>query len=117
MPNLLPNALVPEAWENPATKMLHKNLNAAHHLTGSVVWTNHQKNLKKPQHGSFKGIFSSLLTGGAQMKLMKLKLGLWWNSNIYLKFCPCPAHGKFLSFSCQTRQRYFGIACSRLCTA
>ena len=66
--------------------MLHENLNAAHHLTSSLIQTNHQKILKNPQNGFFKGIFSSVPTDGAQMKLMKRKFGQWWNSNIYRKF-------------------------------
>ena len=30
-------------WEIQATKMLHKNLNAMHHLTSSLIQTNHSK--------------------------------------------------------------------------
>ena len=56
--NLRPNALSLSRWENRATKMLHENLNAAHHLTSSLIWTNHRKILKNPQNGFFKGIFS-----------------------------------------------------------
>ena len=70
-------------WEYRATTMLHENFNAVHHLTSSLIWTNHRKisGLKNPQNGLFKGIFSSVPTDGAQMKLMKLKFGQWWNSN------------------------------------
>ena len=64
--------------------MLHDNLNAAHNLTSSLIWTNHWKIMKNPQRG--RGIFSSVPTDGAQMKRMKQKFGQWWNSNIYLKF-------------------------------
>ena len=73
-------------WENRPTKMLHENLNAAHHSTSSLIRKNHQKILKNPQNGSFKGIFSSVPTDGAQMKLMKRKFWQWWNSNIYQNF-------------------------------
>ena len=66
--------------------MLHENLNAAHHLTSSLNWTNHRKIMKNAQNGFFKDIFSSVLTDGAQMKRKKRKFGQWWNSNIYRKF-------------------------------
>ena len=66
--------------------MLHENLNAAHHLTSSLIRTNHVKILKNLQNEFFKGIFSSVPTDGAQTKLMKRKFGQWWNSNIYQKF-------------------------------
>ena len=52
--------------------MLHANLNVVHHLTSSLIRTNHWKILKNPQNGFFKSIFSSVATDGAQMKLMKL---------------------------------------------
>ena len=80
--------------------MLLENLNAAHHQTSSLIRTNHQKILKNLQNGSFRGIFSSVPTDGAQMKLMERKFGQWWNSNIYRNFqhmaiFPGPAHGNF----------------------
>ena len=53
--------------------MLHENLNAEHHLTGSLIRTNHWKILKNPQNGFFKSIFSLVQTDGAQMKLTKRK--------------------------------------------
>ena len=59
-------------WECRATTMLHANLNVVHHLTSSLIRTNHWKILKNPQNGFFKSIFSSVATDGAQMKLMKL---------------------------------------------
>ena len=73
-------------WENRPTKMLHENLNAAHHSTSSLIRKNHQKILKNPQNGSFKGIFSSVPTDGTPMKLMKRKFRQWWNCNIYQIF-------------------------------
>ena len=78
--------------------MLHENLNAAkHQSTSSLIWTNHWKILKNPQNGIFKGIFSSVPTDGAQMKLtlMKWKFGQCWNSNISNSSCPDPEHGNF----------------------
>ena len=69
--------------------MLHKNLNTArHHPTSSLIRTNHWKILKNPQNGFFRGIFSSVPTDGAQMKLalVRRKFGQWWNSNICRKF-------------------------------
>ena len=35
--------------------MLHENLNAAHHLTGSLIPANHRKILKNPQLWIFQG--------------------------------------------------------------
>ena len=58
--------------------------NVAHHLTSSLILTNHKKIFKNLQNGTFKVIFSAVLTDGAQMKLMKQKFWQWWNSNIYL---------------------------------
>ena len=66
--------------------MLHENLNAAHHLTNSLIRTYHRKILKNLQNGFFKGVFSSVPTDGAYMKLMKRKFGQWWNNNIYRMF-------------------------------
>ena len=44
--------------------MHHKNPNAAHSLTSSLIWVNHQRTLKNSssQDGFFKGIFSSVST-------------------------------------------------------
>ena len=70
IPNLRPNAPV-----RKCCLMLHENLSAEHHLTGSLIRTNHWKILKNPQNGFFKGIFSSVQTDGAQMKLTKRKFG------------------------------------------
>ena len=42
--------------------MHHENLNAAHHLTNSLIWTNLQMILKNPQNGfSTKWIFQGYL--------------------------------------------------------
>ena len=57
-------------WDYRATTMLNENLNAEHHLTSSLIQTNHLRILKNPQNGFFKGIFSSVPTDDAQMKLM-----------------------------------------------
>ena len=43
-------------------------------------------NLENPQNGFTKGIFSSVPSDGARMKLMKRKFGQWWNSNTYRTF-------------------------------
>ena len=48
---------------------------ARHHPTSSLIRTNHWKILKNPQNGFSKGIFSSVPTDGAQMKLIKRKFG------------------------------------------
>ena len=68
IPNLRPNAPV-----RKCCLMLHENLSAEHHLTGSLIRTNHWKILKNPQNGFFKSIFSLVQTDGAQMKLTKRK--------------------------------------------
>ena len=80
IPNLWPNASV------PVSPMGNLALNAAHHLTSSLIGTNHLKISKNPQNGFFKVFFPSVPTDGAQMKLMKRKFRQWWNSNIYQNF-------------------------------
>ena len=49
-------------WEYQATTMIYENLNAEHHLTSSLIGTNHWKILKNPFCGFFKGIFSLVPT-------------------------------------------------------
>ena len=62
-PILCLNASVPDSLqtqqENWATTMHHKNPNAAHSLTSSLIWVNHQTILKNSssQDGFLKGIF------------------------------------------------------------
>ena len=62
IPKVQPNAPVPES-------MLHENL--AHHPMSSLIQTNHLRILINTQNGFFGGIFTSVPTGGAQMKFMK----------------------------------------------
>ena len=66
--------------------MLHKNLNAEHHLMSSLILMIHRKILKNPKNESFKAIFSSVPTDDAQMKLMRLKFGPVVELQYCLKF-------------------------------
>ena len=118
--------------------MLHENLNAVH-PTSSLIGTNHWRILKNPQNGLFKdfwifgffknpqkgffkgfcgffkGIFSSVLTEGTQMKLMKRKFRQWWNSNIYQKFLSWSSTLQFFTILWPKPTGMFEIAYSRLC--
>ena len=102
-------------WEFRATTMLHENLNDVHHLTSSLIRTNHRNILKNPQNGFFKGIFSLVPTDNAKMNCMERKFGSDGTAIFTERSCPNPAHDNFLSVSRRTRQRCFGIAKSRLC--
>ena len=75
IPNLQPNAPVPESMGKSTLKNAPQEPQccaSSHEQSGldkspELVW----KILKNTQNGFFKGIFSSVLTDGAQMKLMK----------------------------------------------
>ena len=79
--------------------MLHENPNALHHH--SLIRTNHKRILKNAQNGIFKGIFPSVPTDGAQVKLMKRKFGQSWNSNIYRKSLSLSRTWQFLPIRCE----------------
>ena len=111
IPNLQPNAPVPESMGKSTLKNAPQEPQccaSSHEQSGldkspELVW----KILKNTQNGFFKGIFSSVLTDGAQMKLMKQKFSQWWNCNVYRKFLSPSSTWQFFIIQWQNSTEMF----------
>ena len=106
------------SWlENQDTAMLHENLNAAHHLSSSLIHTNHRTpgGFWQIHRMDFSRESFSYSNGWHADETYDLEV-LAVAEQQYLQTCPDPAHGNFLSFCRRTRQGCFEIAYSRLCT-
>ena len=77
--------------------MLHVNLNAAHHLTSSLILLNLQKILKNPQNGFFKGSNGCHTDESYEAEVLAVVKQQYLPK--FLPIVPNPAHGNFLSFS------------------